>query len=78
MVDTLNKGLRPHLTLWQAKFNKWYKSELEKEENKAVAPQVIQRNFPEYNVLMSDLLLINGQLVEYTNELKKIVKLENK
>ena len=78
LVDTLNKGLRPHLTLWQAKFNKWYKSELEKEENKAVAPQVIQRNFPEYNVLMSDLLLINGQLVEYTNELKKIVKLENK
>tara|TARA_Y100000310_G_C20684535_1_gene818117 strand:- start:3003 stop:3389 length:387 start_codon:yes stop_codon:yes gene_type:complete len=24
LVDSLNKGMRPHLTKWQAKFRRWY------------------------------------------------------
>ena len=33
LVDTLNKGLRPHLTKWQARFRRWYEAELTKQNN---------------------------------------------
>lgn len=76
LIGTLNKGLRPHLTIWQAKFRRWYAFELTKEENHAKTPQQIQKNFPEYKELIDDLLHINKQMVEYTEQLKKLVKLE--
>lgn len=78
LIGTLNSGLRPHLTKWQAKFNMWYKNELTKDENKDKTPQQIQRGYPEYNELMKDLVLINAQMVDYTNQLHKLVKLEAK
>lgn len=71
LVDSLNKGLRPHLTKWQAKFRKWYESEANKHENKT--PQEIQKMYPLYNDLIHDLVVINQQMVAYTNELKKII-----
>jgi len=33
LTDILNKGLRPHLTEYQAKFRKWYDESLKLEEN---------------------------------------------
>lgn len=72
LVDSLNKGLRPHLTKWQARFRKWYLAELENEENKNKTPQEIQRTYPHYEDLLSDLLAINQHLVAYTHELKKL------
>lgn len=71
LVDSLNKGLRPHLTKWQAKFRKWYDYEINKHEDKA--PQEIQKLYPLYNDLVHDLIIINQQMVSYTNELKKLI-----
>lgn len=76
LIDTLNKGMRPHLTKWQAKFRRWYEAELLKEENKSKTPQEIQKMYPEYQALTKDLLLINGQMVEYAIQLKKLIKLD--
>lgn len=72
LVNSLNVGLRPHLTIWQAKFRKWYAYELQKENNCDKTPQEIQKNYSEYDKLTKDLLVINQQVVDYTNELKKL------
>jgi hypothetical protein len=70
IVDALNKGLRPHLTKWQAKFRRWYVAQLDL--NKDASPQEIQRLYPEYDALVSDLKRVNSQIVEYAEVLKKI------
>ena len=64
----LNEGLRPHLTKWQAKYRKWYD-----ENNKnPKSPQEIQRDFPEYEALLSDLLITNKHMIEYKNLMYQI------
>ena len=60
-TKVLNDGLRPHLTTWQAKYRKWYG--LQKEDIRA--PQIIQKDFPEYDALVADLLLTNNRMIEY-------------
>lgn len=72
LVDSLNKGLRPHLTKWQAKFKRWYEIELQKPRNKNKTPQEIQRGYPQYKNLIQDLVSVNKQLVSYTAEIKKL------
>ena len=73
LVDSLNKGMRPHLTKWQAKFRRWYDAELKKETNTDKTPQEIQKLYTHYADLVSDLTLINQQLVAYTAEIKKLI-----
>jgi len=68
---TLNDGLRPHLTKWQARFKTWYKANSKQLREKS--PQQLQREFPEYDELTADMLKINNQLIEYANELKKLM-----
>ena len=68
---TLNDGLRPHLTKWQAKFRNWYQSNSEK--LKELTPQELQREYPEYDELVKDMIDINEKLISYANELKKVV-----
>lgn len=70
LVDALNNGLRPHLTKWQAKFHRWYETQLESQ--KGIAPQAIQRQFPEYQALVKDLKAVNKQIVEYADVLRRI------
>lgn len=74
LVDSLNMGLRPHLTEWQSKFRRWYCAELEKASNAKKTPQGIQRKYPHYNELEADLLRINQGLVAYTSEIKKLIR----
>lgn len=62
-TDVLNEGLRPHLTKWQAKYRKWY----DKSSEDPRSPQEIQRDFPEYEELLSDLLTTNKHMIEYKN-----------
>src|SRR5207245_5582812 len=52
-TETLNKGLRPHLTRWQAQFRNWYAQE--KDQLKTKTPQELQRLFPHYRDLIADL-----------------------
>ena len=68
---TLNDGLRPHLTRWQARFRNWY--EANDDKLKQLSPQELQKQFPEFNELISDMLQINSQLIDYANELKKLL-----
>jgi len=74
LVDSLNKGLRPHLTKWQAKFRRWYDAEVLKDENNDKTPQEIQKTYPHYDELIRDLMIINQQVISYTNELKKLTQ----
>ena len=75
LIDALNKGLRPHLTCWQARFRHWYNDAIEKYPDKN--PQEVQRIFPQYRELVEDLIKVNGQLVEYASFIKKIAQGES-
>lgn len=70
----LNDGLRPHLTEWQAKYRSWYKVEKEKECNKSISPQDIQRTYVYYEQLVSDIENVNRKLQLFANELKQFVR----
>ncbi len=74
LVKTLNYGLRPHLTKWQAKYRRWYNQEIEKETNKELSPQKIQRKYKKYDELIGDLKETNKQMVQFAEELKKLFK----
>jgi hypothetical protein len=71
-TDVLNKGLRPHLTTWQAKYRNWYKHQ--KKELKTKTPQELQKNYPLYDELISDILLVNENLIDYADQLKIVIE----
>ncbi|MBI3618968.1 hypothetical protein HY213_02955 [Candidatus Peregrinibacteria bacterium] len=72
LVDALNKGMRPHLTKWQARFRRWYERQIIGDKNLDRPPQDIQKDYPHYAELIEDLVKINKQLVDYTTELQKL------
>ena len=74
MVKVLNNGLRPHLTRWQARFRKWYDEARLLDENKGLAPQDIQRKYPEYKQLKNDLKILQNDMTEYTLFLKNMAQ----
>jgi hypothetical protein len=55
-IDVLNRGVRPHLTTWQAKYRRWYAIALDESENIGKTPQQIQQEYPQYDELLKDLL----------------------
>lgn len=71
LSDILNKGLRPHLTEYQARFRKWYSQKLE--ENKEDSPQKIQSAYSDIDNLMASMKEVNKTLIEYSIQLKKII-----
>lgn len=73
LIKALNDGLRPHLTKWQAKFRKWYDNELTKVPNIDLTPQEIQKQYSEYSELINDLKNTNAKMVQFANELKKLI-----
>ncbi|MCJ8352353.1 hypothetical protein [Moritella sp.] len=73
-TNVLNEGLRPHLTEWQAKYRAWYELAKDSNDNKSKSPQEIQRQFPQYDQLVSDIENVNSKLKEFADELKKIVR----
>lgn len=70
----LNMGLRPHLTTWQAKYRKWYDKASAEQPG---APQDIQKQYPEYSLLIEDLLLTNERMIKYKDLMGEIA-FENK
>lgn len=70
----LNEGLRPHLTQYQAKFRKWLKENKNKPEYIHKTPQQIQRDYFEYEELVKSLKEVNKLLIDYSNELDKLIK----
>lgn len=71
-TKVLNRGLRPHLTRWQAKFRRWYKIAIENLDNKSLSPQEIQKKFPEYDDLIADLKITNKRLIKYKELVERI------
>jgi hypothetical protein len=70
-TQTLNNGLRPHLTRWQARFRHWYSNC--PDAVKETCPQDCQRKFPDYALLVEDIKKVNSQLIQYAGELEKII-----
>jgi len=70
-TQTLNNGLRPHLTRWQARFRHWYDNC--PVDMKEKCPQDCQRQFPDYALLIADIEKVNLQLIQYAGELAKII-----
>lgn len=70
-TQTLNNGLRPHLTRWQARFRHWYANC--PDAMKENCPQDCQRQFPDYVILVEDIKKVNAQLIQYAGELEKII-----
>lgn len=68
----LNEGLRPHLTTWQAKYQKWYSTAILKDGNKDLTPQQIQKEYDEYEALKDDMSRINNNLINYKNCVYKL------
>ena len=65
-TQTLNEGLRPHLTKWQARFRSW--STAKKDKLLELTPQDFQKEYPEYKYLIEDLIQVNQQIqIHYTN-----------
>ena len=77
-TDVLNKGLRPHLTQYQAEFRKWFEEELSKPENIGKSPQEIQTNFHKYAELIESIKQVNMLLMEYAEQLRKFITDEDK
>lgn len=71
-INVLNEGLRPHLTIWQAKFRKWYLVNSELSENNDKTPQEIQELYPHYDELVEDIKKVNVKLVDYRLALRQI------
>jgi len=71
LTDILNDGLRPHLTEYQAKFRKWYSEALKNGDTRS--PQDIQKDFDDYQALMSSIKIVNKLLIQYANNLKLII-----
>lgn len=68
-AKVLNEGLRPHLTKWQAKYRTWYDCET---KDSTDDPQIIQKQFPEYDELLSDLKKTNQNIINFANKLHEI------
>jgi hypothetical protein len=68
----LNEGLRPHLTVWQAKFRKWYDQQLMNPDNINSCPQEIQEKFKDFKSLKEDMERVNKQLIYYKSVIYKI------
>lgn len=72
-IEVLNIGIRPHLTKWQARFRRWYETQLQTAENSGLSPQEIQKKFPGYKTLVEDMQNVNRNLIKYKDKLNEIV-----
>jgi hypothetical protein len=72
LSGALNVGLRPHLTMWQARFRRWYEVAVSRAENAYLSPQEIQKQFSEYETLVSDLEKVNKGLMTFAESLRVI------
>lgn len=71
ILQVMNGALRNHLTKWQARFRFWYSCEMV--NNTTEEPQHVQRRYPQYTEMVSDLKMVNEELSELTGQLKRLV-----
>lgn len=73
-INILNKGLRPHLTKWQARFRRWYDLQIQKDDHAELHPQEIQSKFPAYDELTEEIIIVNRKLMAYRKMMYDLVK----
>ena len=72
-IEVLNTGIRPHLTKWQARYRRWYDKALENKDYADFTPQEIQKEYPEFETLMEDLMAVNHKLMQYRQKMYQLV-----
>ena len=60
LIDTLNQCMRPTLTTWQAAFRCWYEQETARRPG--IPPQEIQREYPKWEQLVTDVKKANATM----------------
>src|SRR5713226_3529347 len=55
LLRVINGGLRPYLTHWQSDFRTWWEETAKAPDNKGKSPQEVQREYPRYAELVSEL-----------------------
>lgn len=73
-TELLNKGLRPHLTKYQAAFRRWYEQALKNQAYSEKSPQQIQEQYASYQELVEDMREVNKILTNYANQLKQFIE----
>ncbi len=74
LLQVVNSGLRPHLTQWQAEYRSWWDEAVKTDGNRGKAPQEVQRQYPRYAALVSDLKRTNTELSKLADELLIIAR----
>jgi len=72
-MQILNDVIRPHLTKWQARFRWWYDNRLKDGKYSDINPQDIQKEFPAFAELETDMLDVNKRLISYRKQMKQLV-----
>lgn len=72
IVRVLNMGIRPTLTRWHADYRRWWDSAVQLPGNASRSPQDIQRNYPRYAELVTDIGRMNIELSKFSDELALI------
>jgi hypothetical protein len=70
----LNDVLRQHLTEHQARFRSWLGKTKETLKNKTIAPQELQKKYPDYKILMKSLKDTNEMLIDSAEKLCVMIK----
>lgn len=78
ILRTLNDGLRPHLTRWNASYRRWWELQLADDANNGYTPQELQRNFPRFGDLVEDLKRTNTELSRFADELLAIARADRR
>lgn len=72
-IEVLNNGLRPHLTKWQARFRHWYEYQMENAPEADLEPQKVQRKFPRFAELETEIQEVNGRLMKYRDKMRELI-----
>ncbi len=72
-ISILNEGLRPHLTIWQARFRHWFDRQMTNDKVADDPPQIVQQAFPAFDEMTRDLLAVNKRLIAYRRAMERLV-----
>lgn len=72
LLKVLNEVLRPHLTKYHARFRAWYDFEVSNSPGKS--PQEIQKQYPQYKDLVSDLKQVNAEFLDFESSLRRVAR----
>ncbi len=74
ILRTLNGGLRPYLTRWNACYRRWWEQQIKDNTQDDKTPQQLQQQYPQYKELVEDLKRTNTGLSKFADELLAIAR----